>query len=243
LYVASVKKHLQNLHPEIFANGKEEVNLENYWRLEKIDIQKIDGVEKAMDKPRKLKNTSQTKKESKEENKVVTKNEVKEDIIKAQDRLLSNQVVNPCYQQLQSDMFPLAYRPPFLYPQQNYDFFYMLQPVNQNTSVNQPNLWMHKVPDPVSQQVIDPMVLSKTSCHPSVKLPHHESNFGPPNDLMTRIKNLPTLPVAPINKRDHPHVHNEFCGHATIKHDGHIDYIHEAELHFVNSAGSFLLIK
>lgn len=232
--MASVKKHLQNLHPEIGTN------LESFWRLEKIETQKLDPAEKVTEKARKLRSTSQSKKEAKEEIKGVTQNEVKEESIKPQDRLLTSQVVNPCYQQLQSDMFPLAYRPPFLYSQQNYELLYMLQAVNQNTAVNQANLWMHKIPEAVSQQVIDPMVLPQNPCRNSADISHCGHDFSSPNSLMTHIKLLPTSPVTAINKRDHPHVHNEFCGDIAIRHEEHIDYLHEAELHYVNSTGSLL---
>ncbi len=30
---------------------------------------------------------------------------------------------------------------------------------------------------------------------------------------------------------EHPHVHNEHCGHTTIQHNGHIDYLHDGHLH------------
>jgi len=63
----------------------------------------------------------------------------------------------------------------------------------------------------------------------------------PPNGLMARSATLPTLPSFPMPQCDHHHIHCEFCGHCTIRHNGHIDYVHDAELHHVSSTGIFLI--
>lgn len=241
--MASVKKHLQNLHPELFNNGDVPPKMESFWRMEKIEVQQ-DGVNSVAEKPRKIKDNTQTKKETKEETKNMVQNEAKEEPVKSSDRLMPNQVVNQYYPPIQSDMFPLAYRPSFIYPQQNlqnYDFLCMFQAVNQNTSVSQPNIWMPKVTENVTQQVIDPLMASPVP-YPSstVKPSHYENNFDPANDILTRARYLPTTPSTSVPKREHPHVHGEFCGHYTVKHDGHLDYIHDAELHYIDNSGSII---
>lgn len=257
--MASVKKHLQNLHPELFNGADGPPKMESLWRMEKIESQQ-DGVNNVVEKTRKVKDNTQTKKETKEETKnvihnissskplnimiIVYENEAKEDPLKSTDRLMPNQVMSQYYPPIQSDMFPLAYRPSFIYPQQNlpnYDFLCMFQTVNQNASVTQPNLWMPKVTESVAQQAIDPLMPSPVP-YPSstVKPPHYENNFDPSNDLLARAIYLSTIPSIPVPKREHPHVHGEFCGHTTVRHDGHIDYIHDAELHYINSSGSVL---
>jgi len=36
---------------------------------------------------------------------------------------------------------------------------------------------------------------------------------------------------------DHPHVHDEQCGHTRVRHEGHIDYLHEGHLHSAQEGG------
>ena len=48
---------------------------------------------------------------------------------------------------------------------------------------------------------------------------------------------LPITPKSPLKSTDHNHVHSEFCGDSMIVHGNHIDYIHDAELHFVGQSG------
>ena len=35
----------------------------------------------------------------------------------------------------------------------------------------------------------------------------------------------------------HDHQHGSTCGHAAIKHDGHIDYLHDGHLHHMGAKG------
>lgn len=50
-----------------------------------------------------------------------------------------------------------------------------------------------------------------------------------------RIRSLPTLP---LYIEENSHIHNEFCGHPTIIHGNHIDYLCDGELHFVARSGA-----
>ncbi len=38
---------------------------------------------------------------------------------------------------------------------------------------------------------------------------------------------------------DHPHVHNEQCGHTRVQHEGHTDYLHEGHLHAAQEGGAY----
>ena len=49
-----------------------------------------------------------------------------------------------------------------------------------------------------------------------------------------RIKNLP---IFPLNTVEHSHVHNDYCGHITVIHGNHVDYLSEGELHFTSISG------
>ena len=32
----------------------------------------------------------------------------------------------------------------------------------------------------------------------------------------------------------HPHVHDRFCGHATVPHEDHVDFLHDGHVHLVH---------
>lgn len=49
---------------------------------------------------------------------------------------------------------------------------------------------------------------------------------------------IKVLPTYPLISEEHCHVHCEFCGHSTIVHGNHIDYLCEGELHFVDYSGA-----
>ena len=40
-----------------------------------------------------------------------------------------------------------------------------------------------------------------------------------------------------MNPSDHLHVHVDSCGHNKMMHNGHLDYIHDGELHNISDAG------
>ena len=51
------------------------------------------------------------------------------------------------------------------------------------------------------------------------------------------IKEQPSLLSEAINPSDHLHVHLDSCGHVKIRHNDHIDYLHDGELHNVSDTG------
>lgn len=51
-------------------------------------------------------------------------------------------------------------------------------------------------------------------------------------------KRMKALPVAPTESAEYFHVHCDYCGHPTIIHNNHIDYLCEGELHFVSRTGA-----
>lgn len=237
-----MKKHLQNLHPEVASDG--EGDLEQFWKVEKMEPQQVDNSEKLLEKPRKAKTANPSKKEAKEGKepqgrdraKAAEPSKAKEEPAKTPSRFVPSQVVNQYYPPMQSDMFSLAYRQPLLYPQQNYELLCMLQAVNQGTAVNPSSIWVPKVSDAIPPQAVDPLMAQQVP-YPAQPAKAPQS-FEQPMDLLTRAKFLSTSLNDAVPLREHPHVHNEFCGHNTIKHNGHIDYIHDAELHYVSTAGS-----
>ena len=52
-----------------------------------------------------------------------------------------------------------------------------------------------------------------------------------------RIKQLDNAPNEPFKISEHRHIHCEFCEDVRIVHGNHIDYLHDAELHYVDNAG------
>lgn len=57
--------------------------------------------------------------------------------------------------------------------------------------------------------------------------------------LEAKIKELPTDLTLYFPHENHHHIHCEYCGHCTIVHNGHIDYVHDAELHYLDGSGTF----
>eukprot|EP00826_Nyctotherus_ovalis_P065355 TRINITY_DN9605_c0_g1_i18.p1 TRINITY_DN9605_c0_g1~~TRINITY_DN9605_c0_g1_i18.p1 ORF type:complete len:152 (+),score=2.37 TRINITY_DN9605_c0_g1_i18:971-1426(+) len=49
------------------------------------------------------------------------------------------------------------------------------------------------------------------------------------------MKDLPEVPSGEVHLC---HIHGEFCGHPTIVHDNHIDFVCDGELHFVSRSGA-----
>lgn len=52
--------------------------------------------------------------------------------------------------------------------------------------------------------------------------------------LEERIKMLPRFP---LDAKESCHIHCEFCGHLTIFHGNHVDYLSDGELHFTSPSG------
>ena len=217
---------------------KDEKKMEEYWKVAKIESNPNIGRDMSDDKKKKNNYGVSTKKEEKEEIKNVPQNEVKKDPAKNSDRLVVNHMMGQYYPPLQPEIIPLAYRPPFICPQQNYDLFYMLQAVNQTAAINRPNIWMSKVTDQIKQtQGIDPMLPPQLNYPPAAVKPSIGANTNPGNEVISRAGTLTTVLTTSIPQSEHRHIHCEFCGHCTIRHNGHIDYIHDAELHHVDAIG------
>eukprot|EP00826_Nyctotherus_ovalis_P045908 TRINITY_DN5126_c0_g1_i12.p2 TRINITY_DN5126_c0_g1~~TRINITY_DN5126_c0_g1_i12.p2 ORF type:complete len:339 (-),score=81.05 TRINITY_DN5126_c0_g1_i12:188-1204(-) len=51
------------------------------------------------------------------------------------------------------------------------------------------------------------------------------------------VRSLLTKPAVPLGCGEHKHVHNEACGHLLVMHEGHIDALHDGELHLTNKSG------
>jgi len=73
----------------------------------------------------------------------------------------------------------------------------------------------------------------KTALSPEVK-----SFENTPTSSKTLEERIQDLPERPLNSVELSHVHCEFCGHPTVYHDDHIDFICDGELHFVRASGA-----
>ncbi len=290
--MASLKKHLQNLHPDIYEKLDSDHNLEEFCNVIKSEADPDAVSNKSSAEHKKGHNgTSKGKDKEKEETKrqilvpqpAVPKNHKEEPAVVAAAQvpvaaaevppgagLSMTPIIGPYYAPVQPDMFSLAYGNPFLYGQQNYGLLCMLQAAKQNESMRQSDFWMQKLastpplpilahPSPMqpssaeSVPVSAPQPVSYTpTTKPEIKCPEPqvEPKIEPPpvmdqqSDtnaaLLARIASLPTDPVKPMPQSEHHHIHCEFCGHCTIRHNGHIDFVHDAELHYVSPSGIIL---
>eukprot|EP00826_Nyctotherus_ovalis_P039949 TRINITY_DN3881_c0_g1_i4.p1 TRINITY_DN3881_c0_g1~~TRINITY_DN3881_c0_g1_i4.p1 ORF type:complete len:224 (+),score=53.17 TRINITY_DN3881_c0_g1_i4:602-1273(+) len=65
-----------------------------------------------------------------------------------------------------------------------------------------------------------------------------------PSEIVERLseqvleERIKILPVAPASSAEYFHVHCDYCGHPTIIHNNHFDYLCEGELHFVSRTGA-----
>lgn len=144
----------------------------------------------------------------------------------------------------QSDILPLTYGRPFIYPQQNYNLLCMLQNINQNLPISQSGIWMTKPPEIIQKahsiETIQPL---QRNCEIlPIKAFSVDGDPDSGSNIIKRVKFLPPTLKASITQEEHPHYHNEFCDYCTIRHDGHIDYIYDAELHCVDAIGSNFII-
>lgn len=240
--MASVKKHLQNLHMEDVSEIRTQGQLGELWEVLKTGAQRNVN-------PNHRKEVSQKKKELQV---VDLKNQCEEEIKRSAQNLLIKDLENPrsssmtraYYNQLQSNVFRTPYGNPFFYSHQNYDFLYMLHSQASNQNVARPNnYWVTNLPEatPKLLQSFEPMI-----SRPVHYIPDNNSSFNIlPNsvnddtDILKRANILSTAFTVPLPEADHGHFHSEFCGHSIILHNDHLDYIYNAELHHVTSAGIY----
>ena len=254
LYVASLKKHLQNLHPETFEKLNSDHSLEQYCTVIQSPIQKETSPEPKGGEVKKPTNGNKKQEiqEEKEEVKQVqptfpaAKEELGEEPNRLQNAMgaIMGQYYNP---QLQSDVFSMAYGNPFLYAQPNYGLLCMLQAAKQNDTLRQSassDFWMQKLAsNPAPALPNDPLISAPVNypINPEPNpLDHAECKQemgGISAIMMEKIDTLPTTLSKTLAQGEHHHIHCEFCGHSTIRHNGHIDHVHDAELHHVGPSG------
>ena len=233
LYVASVKKHIQNLHPEVYAKIKDSKDLEKFCRIiknevrqEQPSVSQLPGNEK-----------SQLKSEIREEIKSAPNKAVREEVVKPIEELTPNPIMPPYYPSMQQDLLPMPYSSPFFYSHQNYSIFRMVQPTGPTESAGPQSFWMKQLANSDKQYT---QTISNTESAKPPELPKLESYtlLQESNELLAKASMLPTYPLNPLPQNEHNHIHCEFCGHTTIRHNDHIDYIHNAELHYKNADGN-----
>ena len=91
----------------------------------------------------------------------------------------------------------------------------------------------------MSQMKATPIVrgIEDTGCRNGVQHQCDHNETHQTSKLEERIRDLPVTPTKPLAHSEHHHIHCEFCGHYTIIHGNHFDYLHDAELHCVSSSG------
>ncbi len=267
LYVASLKKHLQNLHPEIFDKVNNGQSLEQFCTVVQKPPTPVPPPAKSQDGKKSI-SLQKSSEFPKEEIKAM-----EEQPAPPQPKLVPDvgALLTPYYApspvptvpSVQPEMFQMAYNNPFLYSQQNYGLLCMLQAAKQSETLRQSassDFWMHKLAtSPHSALLQQQSSLSHSVASNDmigVAQPHTYSVGRPevacdcrdeqreikqepgvaPN-IAARIMALPVEPRQPMPQSEHHHIHCEFCGHTTIRHNGHVDYLHDAELHHVSSSG------
>lgn len=247
--MASVKKHLQNLHSEVCEKIQDEKGLEEHWRIVKTNIQSNLDINPKKDSSQRKKASysMNIKNEQKEDVKDLPHSFIKEEPIKSPEKIGVNPMVGTYYNQVQSEMFPMPYGSPFIYSQPNYEFLCMLQAqaAKQNATMRPNNFWMPNIPESIQKTApsFDPMIPRQMNypSQPNKILPVEptpsQMSTNPISGLLARASVLPTILTTPIPQSEHRHIHCEFCGHCTIRHNGHIDYVHDAELHHVDALG------
>ena len=134
---------------------------------------------------------------------------------------------------------PIPYSSPMAKNLPNYEFLCML-PLNK--PMQSSNFWMQQL----SKAPMDGKTLpSLSALHPpqpgEQKPGIVEENKAEVENRMlkSRIKMLPTGLTMQVSQHEHLHIHCEFCGHPTIRHGDHIDYIHDGELHSASVSGTW----
>lgn len=229
--------------------------LEGYWQIIKSGAQKqpISNIKenstqnsKAFQLPNiTIIQKAQKEEVKKKENIEILQTFIREETVQAPKQLTDNPTNKTYYNPIQTEMFPMSYIPSFVYPQHSYNFLYMLQAQanEQNTiKVNPNNLWLPNAPEsiPNSTPVLPhPINYVSLPNQMNSESNRHSTLVDPKTRLLNRASTLPTVLTTPVPRSEHLHIHCEFCGHYTIRHNDHIDYVHDAELHHVDSLGKF----
>lgn len=244
------------MHPEIYSAMSNASDFETFYKIVKTEV----SPEKQLSKPRQstYNPKPQAKPEETDEVKPPLQKVANEEPIKTTEGMGTNMLPNQYYTPMQPDMLPVTYRNSFLYGQ-NYGLFYMFPPASQSESLRpQHDFWINQItlsdqqymPSiPQTGEIIQNPTNSVINHGPKQPALKVEQNFSLPNysdetnELLARAAVLPSTPCKPLPQSDHRHIHCEFCGHSTIQHNGHIDYIHNAELHHVSQNGTLLWEK
>lgn len=259
--MASFKKHLESNHPEMISDPANQ-NFEACCTIishqenaiapaKKDESNKINALENESleNKPEDKKIKKQTKQPEEEQEKPVP-SVVKIQVQEKKELINYPATINsmPIHQ----DIIPLTYSGPYTFGNQNYNLMCIMQSQAPSFPANnQPSSfdWMHKLATTQSQNASTAQLpfyesAPKESYHQiqeDIKLPNQETHpYCQPqqnSSLEKRIQELPTDLNLIMSQNDHHHIHCEYCGHCTIMHNGHIDYVHDAELHHYSHSG------
>ncbi len=99
------------------------------------------------------------------------------------------------------------------------------------------SLWMQRLAAGTAEGAI-PEAKVAAAATATAKGPDCCSDPAQPANIEEQIKELPTVPGKPLAQSEHHHIHCEFCGHSMIIHAGHVDYVHDGELHYAAAGGT-----
>lgn len=240
LYVSSLKKHLQNLHTDAISSDATGHQWEDYCKI----IKSCEGTVNLTESFR-PQDESSVPMGGSEPGSVVSKKhrrrkkKVPENSEEAGETTqLSQKNLPRDESHIQSTEITGSKSPPLSYTKEN-----SVEPVKPQVEEAK------RLPEPATPPAMEtlqeemPTALDKCAI-----CTHQDDNLqiddeaGPSKTLEERIQdgllNLPTCPTYSLDPSEHHHVHCEFCGHPMIVHGNHVDFIHDAELHFVDETGA-----
>ena len=97
-----------------------------------------------------------------------------------------------------------------------------------------------KTSDPSPPVPLPPSMTAVPATDPVAAFSNAIAVTSATESLLARAGSLPTAPTKPMPQSEHHHIHCEFCGHCTIRHNGHIDFVHDAELHHIAPTGTLI---
>jgi hypothetical protein len=253
--MASFKKHLESNHPEMI-NDPAVQNFEACCTIISHQENALASSKKEDSNKINLPENESVENKSEEKiNKMPQKEEPKKTVLpivvseKQETAFPAASISIPISQ----DIIPIQYPNPYTYAGQNYGIMCIMQSQPQNFSTKNASAsfdWMHRLATTPSQneinlqipyfevppkdnfsEIIDNEKLVNQDSHPCCQPQLNTS-------LEKRIQELPTDLSAIMSQNDHHHIHCEYCGHCTIMHNGHIDYVHDAELHHYSHPGT-----
>ena len=259
--MASLKKHIQQAHPELAPELNNSHNLESCCVIKKrTDDPSPDPPESIAEEEQKqkepIKNISAALAPSTRPmiNEIVYKPAPIETKSTPSEPISYNPIsLTP------KVIAPLAYANPMVRNIPNCELLYMLPFTGPHEGVNlnqmsmglvptslspSSTFWMQKLASPPENNIAQAAAFSPEDIRKQSLDEERKASSTENPILEARIRNLTTSITKSLGPHEHLHIHCEFCGHSMMKHGEHLDYIHDGELHCVSNTGlTPILIK